>query len=301
MKKLILIYNPAAGTGNFPDYLDDFMQQFNHKYHIIIHRTRINPDGALDSLLQEVKENQSQFSRLVVAGGDGTLNRVVNCMMEKEIDVPLAIIPAGTVNDFATYLNMPQNFVECFTAIDEGYLQEVDVGKVEGRYFINVCVGGMFSEIAHKTDTAFKKQLGKMAYYLHGIKEFASFESLGVRVTTDREVIEEEIYLFLVLNSQRGGGFDHISPGGKLDDGLFELVLVKADKIYKIVNLLIEVLQKRHFDNENVICTRGNYFKIEITDARSGVKFTDIDGQKGPPFPLEISVIPRALTVIRND
>lgn len=299
MEKIILIYNPVAGNGDFSSYLDSFTHKFS-QYHLIFHRTRANPQGELKKLLQKVSCQQSDFDKIVVAGGDGTVNRVVNLMMKQEIKIPLAIIPAGTVNDFASYLDMPTNFEHCFEKIARNNIQTIDVGWVNNRYFINVLVGGMFSKIPHKTETGFKNKLGRMAYYLNGLQEITSFNSIEIRITTGEEIIEEEVHLFLILNSQRGGGFKNISAQGVLDDGLFELILVRAGRVYEIVNLLIEFFQNRHLDNENILLFQGDYFKIEKISDDKTKTITDIDGEKGPNLPLEIKVIPGALDVVHG-
>ena len=300
MKKAVLVYNPIAGAGDFPEYLDDFLGEFQDDYRIIVHRTKETPDGSLQRLLCQIAAEQASGNIIMVAGGDGTLNRVVNIMMNQEIDLPLGIIPAGTVNDFASYLNMPDDYRQCFELIARGKKQSVDVGLVNDRYFINVCVGGVLAEIPHDTETVLKNKLGKLAYYLRGIKEVSSFESMKARIVTGDEEIEQEIFLFLILNTTRSGGFKNLSPEGKIDDGLFELILVKAGPMYKVLNLAVELFQNKHLDNEDVYCTKGDRFQIEVIQQSSGNHFTDIDGQKGPSFPLEVKVIPQGLTVFRG-
>ena len=300
MKSLLLVYNPVSGNISFSDYLDNFITKFQQDYQIFIHRTLSRPAGELARKFKFIARISDEFAKVVVAGGDGSLHRVVNIMMQGGYDIPLAVIPAGTVNDFASYLGMPADFEKCFDIILQNEYRPIDVGLVNDRFFINVCVGGLFSSTPHSTDSVFKSTLGKMAYYLQGLREITSFKTINIKITTDEEVFTEEIYLFLILNSRRGGGFKNISGRSSLDDGLFELIIVKAGKVYEIFKLVSEFLQENHLDNENIIYKQSSSFYIEALDLNEEMNITNLDGERGPSYPLKIQVMPRALKMIGN-
>ncbi len=295
--KALLIYNPVAGDRSFPDFLDTLLQKTANEFFISILRTTEEKNFYRKNLHFFKK---SKFDYIFIAGGDGTINQLINFLMVENIDIPLAIIPAGTANDFATYLNMPSDFADCIEVIKKRNIKAVDIGRVNDKFFVNVCIGGLLSEIPHETDNSLKNKMGKLAYYLNGIKGLSSSKPISVKVTTSNGSFQEDIYLFLVLNSSRGGGFNNLSDKAKIDDGLFELILLKAKPIYKMINLVVELFQNKHFKNDNLIYKQDHYFKIELIETQTERKLTDIDGEKGPAFPLEIKVLEKALKVFRN-
>ncbi len=302
MKKLILVYNPVVGNGSFIEYLDKFIKKFQNNYDLHILRTTENQQqfqSLLKNLLKNIETGKCQA--LIVAGGDGTVNTVINIMLDRRVDIPLAVIPAGTVNDFGTYLKMPSDFMTCLEIIAHRNLLKADVGQVNNNtHFINVCTGGLWASVPYETETASKNQLGKIAYYVKGLGEISGIKSIPLRVTTSRKVIEEDVYLFMVLNTGGAGGFYNLIPEARINDGLLELILVKASGFHKIIYLFIELFQKKHLANKNIIYLRDNYFKIERIDSAEDDFYVDLDGEKGPCLPLEIRVKKQALTVYHN-
>ena len=111
-----------------------------------------------------------EYDYVVSVGGDGTLNEVTNGLILSGSNTPLAIISAGTVNDFATYMKLPQTAEDFCRMIEEFQTKKVDIGKVNNEYFINVLAAGMLTDIAYKVPKDKKAVLGKMAYYLEGVK-----------------------------------------------------------------------------------------------------------------------------------
>lgn len=297
-KIIKLIYNPVAGNKTFLNYFDDFFKLFN-KYKIEVHRTE--ESNNIKNKFENI--NSRDYYAVIVSGGDGTINKVVNVMLEKKIDIPLGVIPSGTTNDFGDQINMPENYLDCFEIFEnQNNIKGVDVGKVNNNYFINVCIGGNFSQIAHDTNYEVKNKLGRIAYYIKGIKDFPSLKPFPLKITTSKRSFKEEIYLFLIMNSKRAGGFDNLAQKAKMDDGVFDFIAVKAGKFYQLPNLLIKIFQNKHLDDNNIIYIQDEYFKIEHLPQKNKEKKTkeipsDIDGEKGPFLPLEIKVLPQALRI----
>lgn len=296
MKKVKLIYNPKSGNKTFPNYLDTFIKKFHREgYETNIFRS--NQKGDLSNSLKNINED---YEAIIIAGGDGSVNTIVNQIMKKNIDIPLGIIPAGTVNDFANYLNMPSNFNRCIEVLLNNNYQQVDIGQVNNRFFINVCVGGLLSSVSHNTDVNFKNKLGKIAYYINGLKEIPKVKPIHLQISTSYQTFEEELYMFLVLNSKRAGGFTNLAQRAEIDDGVFDFIGVKASQIYKIPNLLYDFFQGNHLSSKHFIYIQDRYFNIEPLNQKNYSHFSDLDGEKGPQLPLEIKIHPRALTLITN-
>ncbi|WP_027340364.1 YegS/Rv2252/BmrU family lipid kinase [Halonatronum saccharophilum] len=297
MRELILIYNPVAGKRRFLNYLDKFIQRFQSEgYNISLYRT--TADGDLSSIFKIIAAKS--YDVLVVAGGDGSINEVVNGIMKYKIDVPLGVIPAGTANDFASHLNIPLDIEESFNVISRSKLEKVDVGEVDGRYFINVCAGGLLANVAHDIDLTLKNTLGKLGYYLKGVKELPNFKPIPARITTRSKVIEEYIYLFLILNGSSAGGFNRLAPKASIKDGYFDLIGIKALPLHELPKLFIKIVQGEHLNDHNVIYLRDSYFKIEMTGKEEIIGSSDIDGEVGPALPLEIKLHQGVLKVFSN-
>jgi len=291
-KKVKLIYNPAAGDQSFNSSLDMFLKYFQGAgFKVDIFRS-MEPGDFEEGL----KNIDDKFEAVIVAGGDGSASEILNLLQKKEIDLPLGIIPAGTANDFASFLGMTQDIEKSIKRILDWKIREIDVGKVNDRYFLNVCLGGIISQIAHGTETDMKNRLGKAAYYLQGLKELPNIKSMNLRIESSEKVIEGDFLGFFVFNSKDAGGFKNIARLASIDDGLFDLLAVKTGNILKLSSAAADLFNGKDIKNDNLIYLQDNYLKITMLNADKEVH-CDIDGEKGPAFPLEIKLIPSAQKV----
>ncbi|MFP4021499.1 MAG: YegS/Rv2252/BmrU family lipid kinase [Halanaerobium sp.] len=288
-KKVKLIYNPAAGDKSFNSYLDKFLKQFQAAgFKVDIYRSM--KAGDFGEGLENIDQS---YQAVIVAGGDGSASEMVDLMQKRKIDLPLGIIPAGTANDFASFLGMTQNIENSVKRILDWNIKEIDVGKVNDRYFLNVCVGGIISQIAHGTETEMKNRLGKVAYYLQGLRELPNIKSMQLEIETSQKTIEGDFLGFFIFNSKDAGGFKNIAKLASIDDGLFDLLAVKTGNILKLSSAAADLFNGKEIRNENLIYLQDSYFKITMKNTNKEI-FCDIDGEKGPAFPLEIELIPSA-------
>ena len=293
MKKLKLIYNPMAGNKSFPKQLDQCIKKFQRaNYQVNIFRSA--EPGDLKEGLIDVNSN---YDAVVIAGGDGSINEIINALLEKNLDIPLGIIPAGTANDFARQLNIPDQIEEAVEVILENNIQTVDLGQVNGEYFINVCAAGLLANVSHQIDANLKNTLGKLGYYIKGIEQLPKFKNIPLKIKTPEKIIEEDFYLFLVLNGKSAGGFEQLAPQAQVDDGKFEFLGVKACPLPQIAGLFVKMLQGKHLDDQNLVHFQNEEFQIEILDDKLDDYHSDIDGEKGPGFPLNIEVASEKLNV----
>jgi YegS/Rv2252/BmrU family lipid kinase len=291
-KKVKLIYNPAAGDQSFNSSLDIFLKYFQAAgFKVDIFRSMEPGDFG-----EGLKNIDNNFEAVVVAGGDGSANEMLNLLQVREIDLPLGIIPAGTANDFASFLGMTQNIKKSIKRILDWNIREVDIGKVNDRYFLNVCVGGIISQIAHGTETDMKNRLGKAAYYLQGLKELPNIKSMKLQIETSEKIIEDDFLGFFVFNSKDAGGFKNIAKLASIDDGLFDLLAVKTGNILKLSSAAADLFNGKDIKNDNLIYLQDNYLKITMLN-KEKKQHCDIDGEKGPAFPLKIKLIPSAQKV----
>ncbi len=118
-------------------------------------------------------------------------------MIEKELDIPLGVIPSGTANDFATFLGLKTGDVEeaCRIIVTEKSKKLILVLQMDS-VFINVCAGGLFTNVSQNVDKDLKSALGSLSYYIKGIEQLANFRKIPFRITTENKVVQEDLYLF---------------------------------------------------------------------------------------------------------
>lgn len=295
LKKLKLIYNPFSGDKSFKFDLDACVLKFQSAgYEVHLFRS-INKND-IDEHFKEIKKGN--YDAFVVSGGDGTINIVINAMMNNNLnDVPLGIISSGTANDFAAFLKLPKETEHCCDIIIKNNIKYVDVGKVNNKYFINVCAGGLFSNISQNVDKDFKDCLGKLAYYIKGIEQIPKFAPVPVRITNSKEVIESTINLFLVLNSSGTGGIEKLAPDASINDGLFDFIAFRNFVWHELPGLLLKFLKGDYLNDTRIIYFKDNNIKIEDLSDDNRISETDLDGEQGPDMPVEIENIHNAVRI----
>lgn len=295
MAYIQLLYNPMAGQRFFPMYLDRFVEILQNKgYEVRLYRTNSAEDFSTYLLGKDMDGCEGIF----VAGGDGSVNRVVNAMMQQDIDLPLGVIPAGTANDFANHIGLPQDQTEAIETLAEMKVGTVDIGKANDAYFINVCCGGLFTNISQNIDLELKNTLGKLAYYIKGVAQLPKFDKIRFRIEHEGGIIDDDFYLFLLLNGSSAGGFSRLGHDANIQDGVMDFVGIKACQIQDIPSLFGKILLGDHLTDKNIVFFKSSKMRIECIEGVEGFEETDIDGEVGPVFPLDIEVLHNRLKVI---
>lgn len=294
MKQLLLIYNPNSGSKSFRFSLDICIEIFqNAKYIVTIFRTQTY--GDIDEYLSTVEKER--FDTFVISGGDGSINIVLNAMMKYDLRKPLGIIPSGTANDFASFLKIPKIPQKAAEVIANNNITKCDIGLANNTYFINVFSAGLLTNISQQVDPNFKNSIGKLAYYLKGIEQIPNFVPIAVRITNSTQVIEEDIYLFFILNSAGTGGFDKLSKNASITDGYFDFIAIKARPMVEIAVLFVKILSGDYFDDSGILYFTDKYIKIECLSDNPMHNETDIDGEVGPDLPATVQNIHNAIEI----
>ncbi|MEG1705639.1 MAG: YegS/Rv2252/BmrU family lipid kinase [Clostridia bacterium] len=285
MKKIKLIYNSVAGQSKFKYFLDTVIEKFTQNgYEVAIFRA-----GKKCNIYDFLKDINPDTYGIIVAGGDGTVNRVLNIMMKNNIKVPLGIIPAGTSNDFARHIKMPTNFSKCIDKILTGNIQDVDVGLANDKYFINVCSAGLFTNASQKVDVVLKNIIGKVSYFIAGVNEMFKFKPFFVKIETENDIIIEKVSLFLIFNGSSVGGMNKFTYKSNIQDGLLDIIVFKDCKFYEASLLLAKVLLGKHFTDKHVIYLKEKWLKV--TKVKGECDEPDVDGDEGLKFPIEVTCI----------
>lgn len=250
MKRLLFIYNAHAGKKRIAQKLHDVVYLFaTAGYEVTVHPTLFRGDAT-----KTAAELGGQYDHVVCCGGDGTLNEVVTGLMTHPEAMPtLGYLPAGTTNDFSKTLKLPADLLKSARIAVEGSPSPCDLGEFNGRPFVYVAAFGVFSEVSYATPQSSKNALGHLAYVLGGIKSLTQLRPYTMQVTHDGETIEGDFIYGMVSDSISVGGFQGIKRDEvKLDDGLFEVMLVKNPRTPEELSTILNALMKKKPDG-NVI------------------------------------------------
>lgn len=282
MKKVRFIYNPYSGENSIVNELDNVVK-LHQEANLTVVPYRIQRGRDLTEALDIIDET---YSYILIAGGDGTVDSLVNAMKQRNINIPIGILPVGTANDFGKFINMPSDIEEACKQILDSKPVAIDVGKINDKYFINVASTGLFTDISQKTDVNLKNTMGKLAYYFKGLEELPNFRKLKVKISSKECDYEGEMYLLLVFNGQTAGNLN-LATEAEITDGKLDVVMFKAIAIIELVPLFIKLLKGEHLDSDKVL-----FFKTDDVYIESSEDIvTDIDGERGPDFPLRIQCI----------
>lgn len=293
MKRIKLIINPASGRQSMEKKIDNLCKYLLDDGYIL---GKVFTEKKYDAMFAAKEACSGDFDLIVACGGDGTVNEVVKGIMTSEKKLPLAILAGGTVNDFANYLEMPKTAVGFYKLIKRNEQVDVDIGKVNDGYFVNVVAGGLLTKIAYQATSDMKAVLGRLAYYLEALKEIASegLDPVNVKIVSEEFVSEEKILLFVVSNSSSIGGFKKLAPEASILDGLLDVVLIKNADLAELANIFVNVLTGEHIRHPKV-----TYYKTkELTINSQNNIFIDIDGEFGGELPVHFKVMPKSLKIL---
>lgn len=246
--KTTVVVNPHAGRQNILKELEEVEKIFAASGEVAVVQTQ-SAEQASAVIRAAAAEKPD---RLVCCGGDGTLSETISVLAETGADVALGYIPAGSTNDFASSLGLPKEPIMVAQQIEAIQPRPIDIGRFGDRHFIYVASFGAFTQTSYNTTQSLKNSLGHLAYFIEGIKELPQIKSYHVRVKTDEGAEYEGEYLFGSLsNSTSFGGIIKLDPEKvALDDGKFELTLVKKPKNLHELNKIIFSLMSGKYDEE---------------------------------------------------
>lgn len=274
-KKLYFIFNPQSGRaqikGNLLNIVDTFVKA---DYEVCVYPTQKKMDAC-----EKIAQKALEYDIIVASGGDGTLNEVVTGLMSiaKSKRPPLGYIPSGTVNDFASSLNIPKNPADACENIVKGQAFAIDIGKFKKKYFVYVAAFGAFTNVSYETNQQFKHIFGYAAYLMEGIKSLANIKSVKIKATVSDMTIEDDFVFGMVSNTNHVGGVDLGDKDVYLNDGLFEVLLVKMPKNPIELQTAISDLVSRNKNSKMYVSLRCNKIKF-VSD--TAISWT-IDGEYG--------------------
>ncbi|MCS1352043.1 YegS/Rv2252/BmrU family lipid kinase [Mechercharimyces sp. CAU 1602] len=292
MRRARLIYNPSAGREAVERKLSAILNKLEEcGLQTSCHATT----GRWDAAEAAKQAGENGYDVVIAAGGDGTIHEVINGLSVLDQRPQLGIIPGGTSNDFARALGLPRDLLQATEVLGKGSGKKVDIGKVNGRYFLNVAAAGSLTEITYEVPSRLKTVLGQAAYYAKGLERLSKLvEPFPVELKTASHSYEEELILLIVANSPAIGGFPRLAPQATMTDGKLDVLGVRKCGLPDLIHLISLLLKGEHPQDSHVL-----YFQTDRVEVHSSSEMQlNVDGEWGGTVSGTFEVFPHHLELI---
>jgi len=291
MAKTHVILNPAAGSVNDVDTLVARIRRIPNAQVCI----SANPGDAINI----TKKSLSQGCDMIVAaGGDGTLNEVVNALQESARRITLGLIPLGTGNDFARTFAIPTDIDDAIAMINAHHVRPIDLVRFksdEVRYFANVSAGGFSGLVGEKLTPEMKKTWGPLAYLRGAAAALPELRAYRTTVSLDnKESLTLNLYDVVIANGRYVGGGTHIAPEASADDGMLDVILIREQSPAELAVLAARLTLGSHLSTEGVVFRRAKRITV---NSLPKMQF-NVDGELVGNEPAEFEVLPRSLQFV---
>ena len=250
-QKVLLIINPCAGKMKSKSNLFNIVNCFCiNNFDVTIYITSKKGDA-----INYVKEHAGNHDRIVCCGGDGTLNEVINGLMLSNAKIPVGYIPTGTTNDFAASINLPKNITRASKIAALGQPRNYDLGFFNKKmYFSYIASFGAFTKASYNTDQSAKNVWGHAAYIFEGMQNIGDIKPYHIKIKTSNIEEEGDFIFGSITNTTSLGGILKLNTLDVLmDDGKFEVMLIKQPKTPLDLTNTIQNLLSQIYNNENII------------------------------------------------
>jgi len=297
--KAELIINHTAGGGKPEKYISEILSYFdrlNFEYHV----SWTPSSGSATALARQAAEQGADL--IISVGGDGTINEIINGIIQSSTQPALGIIPAGWANDFIKSTSIPRDILQACQIISRKKTRMIDVGLInEETYFANVCGIGFDADIAAlanqmKTRYPHWKTLSAYVYVFATIQKLlSSLPSFQAKITIDGHVLEKELLLVAIANGRIEGGKFNITPKAEIDDGLLDICIIEKMNRFRCLYLLPKAIKGTHHEVSEVSFFKGKDILIELNKSVTA----QVAGEILPPEKkYHIRVLPEKLKLI---
>jgi YegS/Rv2252/BmrU family lipid kinase len=244
-----------------------------------------------EALPQAILDRKEEIDCVVIAGGDGTLNAAAPGLLKSGL--PLGIIPAGTANDLARTLGIPDDPASALDIIARGEERRVDIGRVNDQLFFNVASIGLSVALAHALSRETKRRFGRLSYALAALRVMTRARPFSALIVSEGEVARVKTFQVAVGNGRYYGGGNAVEKSAEIDDGRLDLYSLEMEAVWKLAWIARSFRAGEHGALREVRSARGRNFEIHTRRPRK----VNADGEILTTTPARFSVLPKAIRV----
>lgn len=296
-KRCRIIYNPTSGREAMKNNLVDILNILERAgYETSAYATTPEPNSAKNEAERAAKAG---FSLIVAAGGDGTINEVVNGIAPLKHRPKLGIIPAGTTNDYARALKIPrEDPIGAAKVIAKGQTIKMDIGEAGKNWFVNIAAGGLLTELTYGVPSQVKSLFGYLAYLVKGAELLPQIKPIKMHLEYDGGTYDGKASMFFLALTNSIGGFEQIVPDASLDDGKFTLIVVKTSNLIEILQLITMVLNGgKHVNDPRILYVKTSKLVAKPVDEKMMI---NVDGEYGGDAPMTFKNHRQHLEIFAN-
>lgn len=296
-KRCRIIYNPTSGREAMKNNLVDILNILERAgYETSAYATTPEPNSAKNEAERAAKAG---FSLIVAAGGDGTINEVVNGIAPLKHRPKLGIIPAGTTNDYARALKIPrEDPIGAAKVIAKGQTVKMDIGEAGNNWFVNIAAGGLLTELTYGVPSQVKSLFGYLAYLVKGAELLPQIKPIKMHLEYDGGTYDGKASMFFLALTNSIGGFEQIVPDASLDDGKFTLIVVKTSNLIEILQLITMVLNGgKHVNDPRILYVKTSKLVAKPVDEKMMI---NVDGEYGGDAPMTFKNHRQHLEIFAN-
>lgn len=298
-KRARIIYNPTSGREALRSDLVDILAVYEQAgYETSAFATTPAPNSARD---EATRAAQAGFDLIVAAGGDGTVSEVINGLAGLAHRPLLAVIPAGTTNDYARALKVPRDnpVAAAKLILKPANRFKVDIGRAGEKYFMNIAAGGTLAKITYEVPSQMKSMFGYLAYFAKGAELMPQIKPIEMEITYDGQVFSGVASTIFLALTNSVGGFEQIVPDAALDDGKFSLIIVKESSLLGMMQLMAKALRGTHVDDDRIIYAKATDVTVRPLHSQDRMMI-NLDGEYGGDAPMTFHNLRQHMTVVAN-
>ena len=296
-KRCRIIYNPTSGREAMKNNLVDILNILERAgYETSAYATTPEPNSAKNEAERAAKAG---FNLIVAAGGDGTINEVVNGIAPLKHRPKLGIIPAGTTNDYARALKIPrEDPIGAAKVIAKGQTVKMDIGEAGKNWFVNIAAGGLLTELTYGVPSQVKSLFGYLAYLVKGAELLPQIKPIKMHLEYAGGTYDGKASMFFLALTNSIGGFEQIVPDASLDDGKFTLIVVKTSNLIEILQLITMVLNGgKHVNDPRILYVKTSKLVAKPVDEKMMI---NVDGEYGGDAPMTFKNHRQHLEIFAN-
>lgn len=290
---MLVIWNPNAGTVNAAKEIYDILQK---RPEVELRQTS-SAEEAIDLTSRRIEQGETS---VVAAGGDGTINAVINGMIQSSNDATLGVLPLGTANDWCSSLGTPDELGEALRLIDRGNAVSLDVIEIKTpntkKYFANIATGGNSHRVTESITPEMKDTWGAFCYLRGTIDILADLKTFSTAISFDGGPDENfDVWNIIVANGRTSGGRLEVAPKAMLTDGLMDVVIIRDGTLLDLASMTFNLFTSQAYIESDQV----EYRQARMITIKSKPKLLfSIDGDLVDEQPVQFTCLPRTVKVV---